>query len=99
MGRPPTCPTGYFVSRTESSGPDLPLGCKLGPEGLNRVAGSVPTSNNKPTKQLLISSQFCGPHQTCLEGSGLNLLFTELSKCEMPIRRVPLGSGIGLAKL
>src|SRR5579871_3979100 len=71
---------GYFGSRVESSGPDFPLGRRLGPEGLNTVAGSVPTSNSRPTKQLLISSQFCGPHQTCLEGSGLNLLLTELSK-------------------
>ena len=33
-----------------------------------------------PMKAALISSQFCGPQRTSLAGSGLYLLFAELSK-------------------
>src|SRR5579863_4534492 len=88
----------YLLSAT-SVGPDLPAGSRLGPERWNSLVASSPTPKVKPTKQLLISSQFCGPHRTSLAGSGLNALLAELSKCEIPIRRVPLGSGMGFSKL
>ena len=48
-------------------------------------------------KQLLISSQFCGPHTTFFAGSGLKRFAGELSKCEMNRSFVPFGIAIGSA--
>src|SRR5665213_2273196 len=78
-------------------GPGGPTGNRLGPERLAILFGSTLLSKTSPMKQLLISSQFCKPHTTSFLGSGFHGLFGELSKCEMPIRRVPLGSKTGSA--
>src|ERR1700686_3928094 len=78
-------------------GPERPRGSRLGPDRTNRLSGLVATSKITPMKQLLISSQFCGPHQISLDGSGLKRLLAELSKCEIPTMRVPLGKSMGFA--
>ena len=72
---------------------------RLGPDRRNACATLTSRSNRTPMKQLLISSQFCGPQTTFFAGSGLNRLFAELSKCEIPTMRVPLGMSIGFAVL
>src|SRR5665213_4523757 len=58
-----------------SVGPESPRGSRLGPDRLNTVSGLVWTSMITPMKQLLISSQFCGPHTISFVGSGLKRLF------------------------
>ena len=54
-------------------------------------------SNSTPMKQLLISSQFCGPHTTFFVGSGLKRLAVELSKWVISCSFEPFGSAIGSA--
>jgi len=48
-------------------------------------------------KQLLISSQFWGPHTTFFAGSGLNRFAVELSKWVMNRSFDPFGTAIGSA--
>src|ERR1700730_15411317 len=94
----------YFVLLAGSSaanvGPAWPATGlrRLGPERRKSLSGLSLRSMVRPTKQLLISSQFCKPQRTSFFGSGLNALLAELSKCEMAIRRVPLGSEMGSLK-
>src|SRR5579884_2765433 len=89
-------PDLYFSEA--SVGPNFPRGSRLGPDSLNNWSWLSLIPKISPMKQLLISSQFCGPQTTSLVGSGLYGLFAELSKCDMPITRVPLGNGIGFTK-
>src|ERR1700692_3317175 len=86
-------------SSAASVGPGAFGGNRLGPERRNTFFGSVSASIIRPMKQLLISSQFWRPQRISLVGSGLNGLLGELSKWEIAITRVPLGSTTGWAKL
>src|SRR5262245_4184537 len=72
--------SGRMLSSEASVGPYSPRGNRLGPDRRNTLSGDVLRSNRTPMKQLLISSQFCGPHTTFVSGSGLKRLAFELSK-------------------
>jgi len=90
----------YFVefsSSVASVGPGGPTGSRLGPERRNTFSGAVDVGNRTPMKQLLISSQFCGPQTIFFVGSGLNRFAGELSKCVMNCSLEPFGSAIGSA--
>ena len=52
----------------------------------------------KSKNAFIISSHVCGPHETSLVGSGLNLFFAELSKWATQLRRAPLGAATGSLK-
>src|SRR5215831_2413428 len=69
-----------FNVNVASVGPDVPLGSRLGPDLWNRFFGFFRFgSMRKPMKQFCISSQFCSPQKISFAGSGLYLLFAELS--------------------
>src|SRR4051812_9766253 len=80
-------------------GPEVPRGSRLGPDALNNVAGFFTWgSTRNPMKQFCISSQFCCPQRISFVGSGLYLLFAELSKCAIATMRVPFGIASGAAR-
>src|SRR5262245_31312635 len=88
-----------FNVNVSSVGPDVPRGSRLGPDRWNRVLGFFRLGSiRKPIKQFCISSQFCSPQKISLAGSGLYLLFAELSSWAIPTIRVPFGMGRGFAK-
>src|SRR5437667_10385764 len=69
-----------FNVNVSSVGPDVPRGSRLGPDLWNSDLGFFRLgSMRKPMKQFCISSQFCSPQTISLLGSGLYLLFAELS--------------------
>src|SRR5215510_10920371 len=87
----------YGILNAASVGPDVPRLRRLGPVGLNNTFVFFTVgSTRKPIKQFCISSQFCGPQTISFVGSGFHLLFAELSKCAIPMIRVPVGSAMGL---
>ena len=83
--------------RAASVGPASPRGSMLGPDLRNTFSGAVSVLISTPMKQLLISSQFCGPQTTFVVGSGLNRLARELSKCVISCSFDPFGSAMGSA--
>ena len=91
--------TAFGSTRLNASsvGPASPRGSRLGPERRNTFSGAVLRSKSTPMKQLLISSQFWGPHTTFFAGSGLKRLAVELSKWLTSCSFDPFGSAIGSA--
>ena len=55
------------------------------------LSSSVSGLTTTPTQAKIISSQVWSPHRTVAFGSGLYLLFGELSQCASSVIFVPLG--------